>query len=254
VWGPIEVLSPSGRVSKPQVAIDADGNAVVTWLGNTRRDDALHARARSTTGARGPIQTVSGGGQSPSDPPHQIAVAADGKALIVWRHGPLQDQQIRARALSPSGDLGPVEVLSRPAGQWIENYHVAMNANGDVLVAWDVWGLVPDTGVQVRVRSATGELGSRQILTRSGRYPHVAINASGNALVAWQISGGRPQNLVQARTRSVSGDLGPVQTLSHDRQIALSPQAAVDAAGGALVVWYRDDDDVPRRVQGAIGP
>ena len=62
-------LSASGQnAAKAQVAVDADGDALVVW----ERFDAgvlrVQARALSKTGALGPIQTLSAAGKNASVP------------------------------------------------------------------------------------------------------------------------------------------------------------------------------------------
>src|SRR4051812_18977958 len=77
----VQTLSDAGQSALfPQVAVDADGDAVFTW----RRDDGsgnfccfrAQARARSAAGTLSAVQTLPTGGRDAFDP--HVAVDPDG--------------------------------------------------------------------------------------------------------------------------------------------------------------------------------
>ena len=67
--------------SPPQVAVDADGDAVVVW---TRLDGSAIAQARriSAAGLLGPVLDLSPHGEDASGP--QVAIDAGGNAIALW--------------------------------------------------------------------------------------------------------------------------------------------------------------------------
>ncbi len=262
-------VSPAGKNAySPQVAIDADGEALIVW----ESDGKILARSRSATGVLGQLQTISSAG-SPGPQvamstagralivwvdtisikartrsktgalsPVQtvftggnnaalgagLAINGDGDALIAWYHWDGTNSQIQARFRSSAGVLGKVQMMSA-AGANVGNFHVAIGAHREALVVWDI-----ETGTSaIRARSSTGTLGPIQILNPSGgtKYPHVVIDSDGEALIVWQDF---PENLT-GRVRSKSGVLGPLQVIGQFSNSA--PQVALDAQGGALVVW-----------------
>jgi hypothetical protein len=84
----VQTLSKSGQdASGPQVAVDANGDAVLTW---TRSDgsnpgvccDRVQARARSAAGTLSSVQPLSDPGQNAFGP--QVAVDTDGDAVFTW--------------------------------------------------------------------------------------------------------------------------------------------------------------------------
>jgi hypothetical protein len=90
VLSPVQSVStPHGNFVFPQLAVDADGNAVYSWDGvdaTTQCDGRaclrIHARSRSAAGAMSPIQILSAGGQHATDP--EVATNAGGDAIVVW--------------------------------------------------------------------------------------------------------------------------------------------------------------------------
>lgn len=271
----VQTLSPPGQdADHPQIVIDTDGDALVVW----ERNDGIgpcssqgcilvQARSRSAAGTLGAVQTL-----SPAGPPNgavapEVAVDADGDALVVWRRadsttdcGGFGCFRIQARARSAAGILGPVLTLS-PAGEDASDAQVAIDAEGDALTVWnrfDGTGPCSSDGclrIQARARSATGTLGPVQGLSATGRngvLPQVAIDADGDALVVWRRL---DDSAIQARTRSAAGVLGPVQTLSPAGGNSIGP-VAMDSDGDAVAVWTRDGkiQARTRSAAGAFGP
>jgi hypothetical protein len=253
-WGaPFDVSSAGNDGFGPQVAVDADGDAVFTWIGGTASDFRVKARARSTAGALGAVQTLSSTGVA--DAP-QVAVDADGDAVFAWVRHDGVNYRIQARARSATGALGAVQTLSFVGGD-ANAPRVAVDPNGDAVFTWqrfDGFG----TRVQARARSATGVLGPVQTLSRAGRGAHdprVAVDADGDAVFCWQQFDDFNQFLrVQARARSAAGTLSATQTLSGWRGGGC--ELAVNAAGDAVFTWEHwdgADDRVQARARSAAG-
>jgi hypothetical protein len=228
--GPAQTLTPAGVPGwRPQVALDAEGNAVVAWLGQSFR---IHARTRSAAGALGPVRTLSYASQSAANP--QIAVDAEGDALVTWHNN--ATHRFQGRTLSSAGALGPIRTLS---AEVLGSLHqIASDADGDALIAW-----VRLNGthyrVEARALSAAGFPGSVVTLSRAGQHAknaRVVMDADGDAVFSWERYDGANWR-VQTRTRSKAGAFGPVQTISKAGQDGLYPQVAVDADGDAVFAW-----------------
>lgn len=79
---PVDLSAAGQRAFGPQVASDADGDAVAVWYrsdGLTRR---VQARTISAAGVLGPTRNLSPAGQEAFNP--QIASDADGNVVAVW--------------------------------------------------------------------------------------------------------------------------------------------------------------------------
>lgn len=79
--GGIQNVTTSGTDDRPQVAYDENGIAAIVWEHDQGSTTRIQARARSTSGAYGPIQTLSVGSFDAEEP--QIAMEG-GVALAVW--------------------------------------------------------------------------------------------------------------------------------------------------------------------------
>ncbi len=261
-----QTLSVAGQsafgLTGPQVAVDANGNAVFTWERSDGTNGRVQARARSAAGALSPVQTLSPAGEEGSSP--QVAVDADGDAVFTWVRGQGgpgahagEDPTfpIRTRARTAAGALSAVQNLTLP-GQNGSRPDVAVDADGDAVFTWVQFGAQSDGALLARARSAAGGLSAQQTLSPSGNLaavPQVAVDANGDAVFTWQHKDGALISRAQARARSAAGALSPLQTLSAAGQNATGTQVAVDASGDAIVTWQRSDG-TSQRVQASVGP
>ena len=127
-------LSAAGEnATAPQVAVDADGDAVFTWARFDGADHRVQARARSAAGTLSAVQTLSSAGQDAGRP--QVAVDADGDAVLTWLRSDGTNYRIQARARSAAGTLSAVQTVSA-AGQDAFDPQVAVDADGDAVFTW----------------------------------------------------------------------------------------------------------------------
>jgi hypothetical protein len=135
VLGPVEHLSAAGQDgSEPQVAIDANDNAVFVW---TRFDGTklrVQTRSRSAAGPLSAVQDLSYVHDA-SEP--QVAVDPSGNAIFVWKRFDGTNDRIQARTRSMTGVLSPVETLSA-AGQDAFAPRVVVDSNsGTAIVVYE---------------------------------------------------------------------------------------------------------------------
>jgi hypothetical protein len=247
-WTAPATLSAAGQNAlDPQVAVDANGNAVFTWRRFDGANWRIQARARSAAGALGTIQNLSAAGQYANT--SQVAVDTQGDAVFIWRRFDGANWRIQVRARSAAGVLSLVQNLSA-AGQKATVPQVAVDADGDAVFTWQRFDGA-HWRIQARARSADGTLSPVQTLSAAGLNsltPQVAVDPAGRAVFTWERYG-----LIQARARAAAGALSPVQTLSPPlggpyQKSANSPQVGVDAHGNAIFTWvfYDQGDGYPR--------
>ena len=197
---PIQTLSSTLSDARlPHIAVDADGDAVVVW---ERFDSSssgccwrVQVRTRSATGSLGPIQGLSAAGESadPGSPEDAAKVAVDvaGDAVVVWGSCcPAGKEPLRARALSATGSLGPIETLSPDVNYGSPDPQVAVDASGDAVPVWTA-RQQNELRIQSRTRSSTGSLGPIQSLSATGAdrlFPQVAVDPNGDAVAVWRTS------------------------------------------------------------------
>ena len=197
VLGPIQTLSQAGHDAYlPEVAVDADGDAVVVWKrwGSDRR---VQARTLSATGVLGPIQTLSPPaslGPESTDNGPKVAVDRLGHAVVVWRND--DNFRVQARSRSRAGVLGPIQTLSAPVLHDTFYQKVAIDRRGNAVVTW-----VADTQegqqIQARTLSAAGRLGRLlNLRLPTGHLAfdvRVAVSAQGRAAITYpdvELAGG----------------------------------------------------------------
>jgi uncharacterized protein YheU (UPF0270 family) len=245
VLSPVQTLSPSGyHANFSQVAVDANGDAVFVWQ---RSGEVIQARVRSADGTLGPTLTVSAAGQEADYP--QVAVAPNGNAVIAWQFydESVSLERIQVRTLSAAGALGSTETLS-PASQDAEYPQVAVDKQGDAVLAWDSTDGTTHR-IQARVRSVAGTLTEIQTLAE-GQYVsdvHLALDPGGDAIFAWLGFDGTVAR-TQTRARSAAGALSPIQTLSDPGKHAYFPRVGIDPGGDAVILWQRFDG-IENRIQ-----
>jgi hypothetical protein len=229
----VQTLSASGQSSFVQdVAVDADGDAIVLW---STSGNLVQARARSAAGVLSPVQDLNVPG--PIVPQPQLGVDADGDAVFAWLHWDGSTNRVQARARSAAGTLGPVQTLSA-IGEQATAPELAVESDGDALFTWSA-----GDRIQARKRTAAGTLGSVQTVGPAGLatdVPQVAIDADGDAVFAWLRSDGANWR-VQARGRTKAASLSAVRNLSAPGLDAGWPRVDVDAGGDAVVSWQRID-------------
>ena len=233
---PVNLSAPGAY--PPEIATDADGDAVAVWRRSDGSNQRVQARTISATGALGPIRTLSAAGQNGES--YQIATDADGDAVAVWLLFDGSDRRLQARTISATGALGPIQNLTA-TDQTVLGPRIAMNADGDGIVAW-VRTFEGIPRVQTRTISATGALGPTRNLSAAGQYgadPQIASDADGDAVAVWETAVGL-NHRIKARTISAAGALGSISNLSADGQYAAFPQIAGDAEGDAVAAWERD--------------
>jgi hypothetical protein len=239
VLGPL--LSVSGKdqdAQDPDVDMDQDGNAVMTWSRSDGTNDRVELRTLSAGGTLTPTQLLSIAGEDAVDP--HVAVDATGDAIVVWQRSDGTHSRVQARTRSSTGTYGPALTLS-PSGFDAQAPRVDMDSAGDAIVGWTLFDGTSDVA-QARTRSADGVLTSATTLSDTGvagsdaESLDVAMDTNGNALVLWDRFNGT-KTLVQGRYHPASGGYQGLKTFSRTTQDAIGPHAAFDAAGNAVIVW-----------------
>jgi hypothetical protein len=236
----VKDISPAAEDAfNPEVAIDSEGDAVITWA---RSDGTIQARRRAADGTLSEVQDLSGPGASLP----QVGIAAEGDAVITWQRPIGEDTRIQARARAEDGTLGPVQNISA-GGSDASDPEVGVDGSGDAVFVWRRQ-LATATRVQTRARSAVdGSLtGVQNVSGENGSAfePEVAVDNTGNAVFTWRRSDGTVQRIETRARAFLTGAQTQVQKLSPAGvagQDAVQPQVAVDVDGDAVFTWRRLD-------------
>jgi hypothetical protein len=227
-WQPADTLSLLGLA--PEVAADARGDAIAVW----ESPSGVQAAIRPAGGSWLAPQTVaSPGGEQP-----QVASDPSGDGVVVSpRQAPGHSTGIQVVLRPAGGSFSPPQTISGTEN----GFHplIAMNARGDVFVAWEV-----DTSRGCLVRAAFrradgGWSAPRSVSDRHefcGGNHRVAIDARGDAIVVWLAQRG-PTTFVETATRAADGRWTPRRIVARAPIIEESPQVGMDMRGDAIVVW-----------------
>ena len=248
VLGTPQRLSRAGQpASDVEVAVDAAGNAVFTWLRSDGTNDLVQARSLSATGTLSRIRTLSDPGHDAWEP--QVAVDDDGDAVFAWRRSDGTDFRIEAATLSAAGTLSAPAVLS-DSGEDAVRPKVAITGAGDAVLTWTRWD-----GDDWRVQSATRPAGgaftapvNRSDDGGDALYPDVDIDEDGDAYFAWQRWDGTDYR-IQTLLLSAAGTPGVTHTVSDAGENGSGSAVAVDDRGDAVIAWSLTGSD--RLVQAA---
>jgi len=237
--------------SSPAVAMDANGDFVITWQGNQGGYYAVYARryaaAGTALGGEFMVNTYTAGTKYKPD----IAMDAAGDFVIAWASDG-QDgdgygivaQRYRADGSANGGEFA--------VNTWTTSDQnlpsVAMDADGDFVIAWQSYGQDGDrNGIYAQRFSADGTPaaeGEFQVnsFTGNSQYsPEVAMDADGDFAITWtsvnQDYG--VSNGVYARLYSADGIPAALGEFKVNTSTVGStgPGIAVDAAGDFVVSY-----------------
>jgi hypothetical protein len=146
---PVRTLSASGQSGlDPRVAVDGDGDAVVTWGRFDGTTFRAQARARSAAGTLSPVQNLSDPGERASSP--SVAINDGGEAAFAWGRSDVANSRLEARTRSAAGILQPLTVLSPPGVDAVAS-QVDVDPDGDAVVTW-----LRFDGTDYRVQASAG--------------------------------------------------------------------------------------------------
>jgi hypothetical protein len=239
------------------VAVDADGDAVIAYGAETRdfRDVAVAVR-RSRTGTLGGLFTLAEGGSSCCTlAGMDVEIAAGGDAVIAWALNGVQ-----AAAWPADPGAAPLPTRNLGGGQGPD---LALDPAGDAFVAWGLGGRpvgLPDASVVYgRSLPTTGPVGPKQTIMSSSldpmfSEPKVTMDRTGTAVVAAvrPASGGLEE--LQVRSCAPDASCGDLTTLAgpSSRFSFRELDLAGGAVGDAVAVWSRELDGT-FRVEAAAG-
>ena len=231
------------------VSVDADGDFVVAWVsvGQDGSGYGVYGQRYDAAGeARGQefgVSTYTAGYQSEPS----VAVDPNGGFVIAWV-SEFQDGSgsgVYARRYAADGTAVGLEfrVNTYTAGSQY-NPSVAMDADGDFVVAWvsvGQGGVLSEVYAQQYSASgaAVGEEFHVNETTTSDQYsPSVAMDADGDFVVVWNSSASDSRGIYARRYSADGAALGGESRVT---ELQLAPSVAMDAAGDFVVVWQRSE-------------
>ncbi len=237
-WSPPRAISSTtSDAASPQVATDADGDAVAVW----QWFDGQHSIIQSADydfrkGRWSKPANLSQGGRDSVAP--RLAVDAAGDAVAVWTTLSFVGWTVEG-TIRPAGGAWEkaADIITPVVGT--ASPDVAVDASGNAVA---VWAATTGTAwvVQASYHPAGGSWAVAANLSQPDRTesitPQVAIEPTGEADVVWSgSSGGTPA--IEQSVRSPSGAWAAPRVLSPAGAAGVAPLIAVGDRGDAAVVW-----------------
>jgi hypothetical protein len=247
--GPLQTITDvsqaQSKIELPEIAVDSDGDAVVVWteLETLSGRGEVKARALSSTGVLGEIQTISSTQQTASAKLGKVEMQPDGDAVFAWEHSlPNLEGQVQTRTLKPNGALTPIRDVSAFDSTYPD---FAMASDGDMIFAWQhADAFAGGHNIQVRRMSEAGTLGRTLNLSPRGgeaSEAEIALNAAGAAAVAYAVKDPTTgKATIKGRTLSATDQLGQNHSLSGSTvEDPTDPQVGISSAGRVVFSWLR---------------
>ena len=240
--------------SSPAVAVDADGDFVVTWMSSGQGGSGADIYAQRYNAAG-----VAQGGEfrvnTTTDSREyftRVAMDADGDFVVTWqsyRDGSgwgIYAQRYNAAGMAQGGEF---RVNTTMNGE-LRLPAVAMDADGDFVLAWQSYGQDGSyTGIYAQRYNAAGvargsEFRVNTTTVHNQRDAAIAMDADGDFVVAWQSYGqdGSFFGIYAQRYNAAGVAQGGefrvnTTTAGHQRDAAI----AMDADGDFVVTWVSGD-------------
>lgn len=249
-------ISPDGQdASKPQVAMDNNGNAIVVWKqsdGSSSRIFKSEYRNKKWTNPAS-LSDFIGTGSNP-----QVAMDNNGNAIVVWEDTDyIFISEYRNNIWTNKYiDAGPMnamwQIIFMALGiEW--HPQVAMNNSGNAVIVWQHVYLYGDNNVTFnipKIEFKNDAWTSPEMLTNNisdppqfTNNPQVAIDNNGNAVVVWEQSDGTNGQIFKSEYRggTWTNPANLSDPISPTGQVAFSPQVKMDNNGNAIIVWSQSD-------------
>ena len=248
-WGTATQLSASnvGLANySPQVAMNANGDAVFSWVNNTAGDYAAWARYLPANGAMGAAARIESATGGTGDV--KLAIDPAGNATALWSNYDSLNSTVDLWANTYSNGSWGAGAIIENSTESISEYSVTVNNTGVVLAAWTQQITGSSQGVYVsRYDAGAGWSAATTLATTtnsSAYYPTVAADADGNAMIVWGQYDGSTLNAYSSYYVAGGAWGAPVLTA-----LGVGSKIAFDASGNALAVWGAEVSQLNRVVR-----
>lgn len=257
-----DLLAGTARQEQVVSAMDAEGRSVTVWL--DRRGTSQHLRLQRHDAAGlpygEPIQVnntaIIGSYAYP-----QVAMSADGAFTVVWTQmepwiGSMP--HVFRRSFNRHGQALTYEQRVDPPGTpEAGSVQIAMRSDGSHSIAWVSYPGSGQRALYLAAFDANGmPLGTPQLVasgTSSSQltWPRLATDDAGNVLVVWSENRSGATDEVWMRRRLANGTFAPITRVNSLAPSTVPrPDAAMDAAGNAVVVWRQYNRSLGLRIVG----
>ena len=244
----------SGHQLRPAVAMDPNGNFVVTWSSKPGTNYDIRARVFNALGLAQTGEIAVNSTTHKDQDYSSVAMDAQGNFVVTWSSYN-QDRNdswgVYARRFSTAGAALSGEFRVNTTTNTDEMYsQVAMDADGDFVITWSI-DATGDAGVRFQRYNAAGiaqggETAVNTYIVNHQSYASVATDAEGNFVVVWSSLGqdgsgwGIYAQRFDAAGVALGGEFRVNTTTAGDQHW---PSVTMDAYGNFLVTWSSSGQD-----------
>jgi hypothetical protein len=241
-WGTAGLIETgTGDANSPQIAIDANGNAIAVWHQSDGTRDNIWANRYTAGAGWGTASLIETGDGTTTYP--QIAIDANGNAIAVWRQYDGTRYNIHANRYDAAGaGWGTASLIESGNGNVLEP-QIAVDPNGNAMA---VWPQVDGTSYSIwanRYIAGAGWGTASLIDTAAGaaHEPQIAIDPNGNVIAVWIQQDGTAFSIHANRYDAAGAGWGTASLIETATGEAYDPQIAIDRSGNAIAVWRQFD-------------
>ena len=245
----------AGNQDTPDIAMNADGQFVITWESDEQDGDSdgvfaqRYSSAGETIGDEIVVNTTTTGRQD--DP--VVGIDGSGNFVIAWEDNSTDSAEINARRFDSAGNpIGNSFVVNTTTDEDQDTPEIAMNADGEFVITWESDGQDGDgDGVFAQQYNSAGEKIGNEIAvntTTTGKQddPLVGIDDDGNFLIVWEDEGldGDRDGIFGQYFDNTGAKLGnefQINATSEGDQDDLA--VAMGSNGNAIVAWESLEQD-----------
>jgi len=247
LWSdPVDLSQAGSNATVPQVASDADGDAVAVWLridGPNYYVEASHFASGTggSPGAWGATTVLSSSTQIIAEPNVEIDDA--GNAVAIWRQSDGTNFRVYARRYAAStGTWQGADILSAAGGD-ARAPQLSVDAAGNFTAVW--YRFNPNPVFRYLIETSRLPVGGSWTAAEAissaddgdAAISRIASDAAGNVIAIWRVTSGTT-NTVQAKKYDAHTQVwSPVVDIAAADSDAANIQVAVDPAGNATAVW-----------------
>lgn len=230
--------------------MNASGSFVVVWPNNGRvkmRHYRNNCAAKTATEIQ-EVSSVAAGVQQESDP--DVAIESSGKFAVTWQAGNASTPSIKLRRFD--ADSLPIDPsnLIVASGNQVSSPRIAMDSDGDLVVAYSGLGLGrtrPDVFTRLLARNGTLTPPCPSNSDPNGSSPDVAMDENGDYVVVWERDASVFFRRFQAGsctvTDSTPADINAFTGNRDFEESAGSPTVAMELDGDYVIAAQLSYDD-----------
>lgn len=246
-WLPPTNVGETGIEGRPDVAVDATGDATAVWERPDGGGYEIQAAERSAGGAwQAPVRLFSTSNEGTGAP--HIAVDSQGAAVAVWKSGGPEHFVVDAASRSTASGVWSSPIELGAAGAANPEPRIALDTLGNAVAVWTGEGPHPGTQHIFAATMPTGGAWSVPIVISQGNSagpPRLVVDARGDFTAIW---GGF--NVIESSVKPAGRGWEVPSVLSE--QWTGSPAVGINAYGEAVAAWILAISNTERRIQGAV--